>query len=241
MKTIYQLLILFLLPCLYISCNSNPEKKTKPIVVETNKKEIEVNNNNIHQQKQELEFVEYNDDGDYFLLIAKKGGKTTSFINDNTDDRSLLRGDKVEITWQNKTIYIAGDGDTPEQAESIVSIKKIADGNVSKFRKNYEKKLKYNWVGENEYSGGYLDKLYLVVEYYIANSKNELLRLQVDRKDDLTYSIEQQTRGDKEYTVLGIATESERATNTIQWLYFENATQILYEYDLPNDRLVEFK
>jgi len=224
--------------CLCISCNSNPGKKTGPIVVETNIKEPEVDHN--RQQKEILEFVEYNDDGDYFLLMAKKERQIRSFINDN-DDRTLLRGDTIEITWQDKTIYMAGDGDAPEQAQSIVSIKKIADGNVSKFRKSYSKKLNYNWVGENEYTSSYLDKLYLVVEYYIANSKNQLLQLHIGKKEDLSYSIERQTRADKEYTVVGIATESEHATNTIQWLYFENANQILYEYDLPNDRLVEFK
>ena len=164
------------------------------------------------------------------------------FINDKNEDRSLLKGDIVEIKWYNDTIYIVGDGETPEIAEWIVSIKKIRDGNVSIFRKNYKNQLKYNWSKENDYSQSYLDNLYVIVENYIANSKNEMIKSCVLRKEQLEYSIEEQTRNGQEYTVLGIAVVFEHRVNTIQWLYYKHGEfNKLYEYDLANEKLIEFE
>ncbi|MDO7743050.1 MAG: hypothetical protein MUP99_04725, partial [Pedobacter sp.] len=79
-----------------------------------------------------------------------------------------------------------------------------------------------------------------IVEYYVANSQNELLKLQITNRNDLSYSIEAQTRADKEYTMIGIATEFEHKINVVQWLYFDSTSDLLYEYDLPNDQLKEF-
>ena len=187
-----------------------------------------------------MEFVEYNDDGDYFLAVAKKEDSLFSFINDETEDRSLLRGDIIDVAWEAATVEIAGDGDTQQQSEKIISMVKVKEGNVSKFRKHYQKKLTYTWSEEEKYSTYYLDKLYLLVEYYIANSKNDLLKMHVKNRDQLTYSIEEQSRNNKEYILIGISTTSAHHVNTIQWLYLEKAENILYEYDLPNDRLIEF-
>ncbi len=203
------------------------------------KKEIEV------QEKiniDTLSFLDYNDDGDYMLLNAKKGNDYYGFINDKNDDRSYLKGDLIEIKWKNDTIYIAGDGETPEIADWIISTRKIIDGNVSIFRKTYKKQLKFNWSKENNYSQGYLDKLYLLVEDYIANSKVETIKLSIKNKDQLEYSIEQQNRNGEEYTVLGISYIFEHKLITLKWLYYENGDRPkLYEYDLPNDELIELK
>ena len=176
------------------------------------------------------------------LLNAKKGNDFYGFINDKNDDRSYLKGDLIEIKWKNDTIFIAGDGETPEIADWIISTKKIKDGNVSIFRNTYKKQLKFNWSKENNYSASYLDKLYLLVEDYIANSKVETIKLSIKNKDQLEYSIEQQTRNGEEYTVLGIYYIFEHKLNTLKWLYYENGDRPkLYEYDLPNDKLIEFK
>ena len=175
------------------------------------------------------------------LLNAKKGNDIYGFINDKNGDRSYLKGDLIEIKWKKDTIYIAGDGETPEIAEWIISTKKIIDGNVSIFRKTYKKQLKFNWSKENNYSPSYLDKLYLLVEDFIVNSKVETIKLSIKNKDQLEYSIEQQSRNGKEYTVLGISYIFEHKLNTLKWLYYENENQRLYEYDLPNDKLIELK
>ena len=68
---------------------------------------------------------------------------------------------------------------------------------VSDFRKNYGKEIYYNYSGDFNYSQKYLEELYLKVEYYIANSKNELLKNIITNKDRLEYSVEQQQRNEK--------------------------------------------
>lgn len=85
------------------------------------------------------------------------------------------------------------------------------------------------------------NELYLIAEYYIANSKNELLRTIILNKEKVEYSVEQQQRNGKEYTVLGVGTVSEGSVTKAQWLYYDAENKILYEYDLPNDELVVFE
>ncbi|WP_235992210.1 hypothetical protein [Taishania pollutisoli] len=188
-----------------------------------------------------FEFVSYNDNGDYMLLNAKKENQLYGFINDNNDDRSLLRGDVCEIQWKEDTIYIAGDGERPELADWVISIRKIKDGKSSAFRKTYKKELLYHYRSdETDYSESYLDELYLLVEYYIANSTNTLIRSAVENREQLEYSIEEQVKNNRSYTVFGIGSTSEHSFHPVQWLYYDNEKDLLYEYDLPADKLVKF-
>lgn len=188
-----------------------------------------------------LEFIDYNDNGDYMLLNAKKGNTLYSFINDKNDDRSLLRGDQIEINWKWDTIYIAGDGETPELAEWLISVRKVKDGNVSVFRKTYNKQIAYYWSEDCDFSADFKDKLYSLVEYYLANSGNELVKMHIKSKDDLIYSIEQREQNGKEYIVLGVSNDMKDHTSIIQWLYYNPNTDKLYEYDLGKDKLKEFR
>lgn len=115
------------------------------------------------------------------------------------------------------------------------------DSKVANFRKNYGKEIYYNYSGDFNYTQSYLDELYLIAEYYIANSKNALLKNIIENKDRLEYSVEQQQRNNKEYTVLGIGTVTEGRVTKAQWLFYDAENKILYEYDLPNDELVVFE
>lgn len=222
-----------------ISCSPGPEKnKDKKIVRKKEIQQIAVEKDPL--QRDTIEFVSYNDDFDYSQLNGKKGKEEISYINDQNNDRSFLRGDLIAIEYKNDSIYIAGDGGTPQNAEWIVSAKKIKDGKVSKFRKEYDKPIKYHYSKENEISSTYLDHLYKLAEYYIANSKKDLIKLFVKNRNALAYSVEKQTKENKEYYVLGIYTESEHKINTFQWLYIDPETDMIYEYDLPNDKLIKF-
>lgn len=235
MKEAFAALIL----TLCFSCTS-PEPKNQP-QEKTNTKtipQIKAKKDSIKQDT--IEFVSYNDNFDYTQLNGRKGKEEIDFVNDNNNDRSFLRGDLIAIEWKNDTIYIAGDGETPQIAQWIVSAKKIKDGNVSTFRKEYRKPIKYHYSKEDEISDSYLEHLHDLAEYYIANSKNDLVKLFLKDKIDLAYSVEKQTRENKEYYVLGIYTESEHKINTFQWLYIDPETDKVYEYDLPNDRLIYF-
>ena len=240
---IKRFIIICILPLnICTSCHSDSVKAPGHVVLAPEKK-ISLPKETlaaIPQQRITVEFIGYNDDGDYELFNARKGSENYSFVNAANEKRTLLRGDLVELTWQKDTIYMAGDGDLPQEAKRIVSATKVKDGKVSEFRKGYQKELKYYIVEADKYSKSYLDKLYLIVEYYVANSQNELLKLQITNRNDLSYSIEAQTRADKEYTMIGIATAFEHKTNVVQWLYFDSTSDLLYEYDLPNDQLIKF-
>jgi len=228
---------LFLIFC--SSCTPTESKKQSTDEPETEiVRQIAAKKDSLKQDT--IEFVSYNDNFDYSQLNGKKEKEEITFVNDKNNDRSFLRGDIVAVEWKNDSIYIAGDGETPQNAQWIVSAKKIKDGNVAKFRKDYGKQLKYLVSKENQLSESYLDHLYQLVEYYIANSKKDLVKLSVKNKEDLAYSIEKQTKDNKEYYVLGIYTESEHKINTFQWIYIDPENDKIYEYDLPNDRLRYF-
>jgi hypothetical protein len=80
------------------------------------------------------------------------------------------------------------------------------------------------------------------VEYYIANSKQELIIAHIeDASTEFMYSIEERERDDIQYTVIGISNHFESNKNTFQWLFFEIDKGIVYEYDLINDELIEFE
>lgn len=231
--------IAFLFLAFLISC-TQAETKNKPVDKPRTgpARQIVTQNDSLHRDT--IEFVSYNDDFDYSQLNGKKGKQEISFINDKNNDRSFLRGDFIAIEWKHDPIYIAGDGDTPQNAEWIVSAKKIKDGNVSKFRKAYDKPIKYHYSKEEEISDSYLGHLYDFAEYYMANSKKGLIKLSIKNKDQLAYSIEKQKKENKDYYVLGIYTESEHTINTFQWLYIDPETNKIYEYDLANDQLIYF-
>lgn len=185
-------------------------------------------------------FISYNDDGDYSLLNARQQGQEVQFVNNLSEERNLLRGDVIEIRWKQDTLTVAGDAEPGFPADVLLSLTKIKDGKVSQFRRLYKEPLSYHWSPEYDYSQSYLDKLYLMVEYYIANSRNTLLKSLISGKSPISYSVEQQQREGTEYTVLGIAGSEEHHKVTVQWLFYDREKEILYEYDLANDRLHYF-
>lgn len=157
MKTVFKLIIFFFV---LQSCDNktvlNKEKhKTQETKINTDKA-----NKKSELYTDTFEFEYYDDNGDYTWLSAKKDHVKYDFVNDNNTQRNLLRGDVCEITWEKDTIYIAGEGEIPKIENWLVSIKKIKDGNVSKFRKDYKKELKYYYSDEG-YTQSTLDDLYL--------------------------------------------------------------------------------
>ncbi|GGI52227.1 hypothetical protein GCM10011425_34390 [Mucilaginibacter galii] len=224
-----------------LSCKTAPPKNKTTVAPDTVvKSAVPKKAHSPTEQRAQMEFVNYNDDGDYFLLFARKADSTYSFIY-NDEDRSLNRGDLIEVKWKKGIIEIAGDGDAPADADITTTVTKVSDGAVSKFRNSYGKQIKYIRPESESYSTSYLDKIYKVVEYYLANTKVPLLQQIIDKKEALSYSVEQQTKNSREYTMIGISTTNEHNVNTVQWLYFDGEHEILYEYDLPKDELVLFR
>ncbi|MDQ0639996.1 hypothetical protein QF042_003561 [Pedobacter sp. W3I1] len=89
-----KLILNILLACALLSCHSGKEKSPKAHLPKTAAHEIRQHQKTASKPMphQLMEFVKYNDDGDYFLVTAKKGDSLFTFINES-DDRSLLRGD----------------------------------------------------------------------------------------------------------------------------------------------------
>lgn len=187
------------------------------------------------QSKEVLEFINYNDDVDYMLLIAKKGRTHYSFINDNNDKRDLLRGDLVEIQWKEDTIYIAGDGETPELAEWVVSIQKVKNGSLSNFRKAYKRPIHYSWCEECDFTPDFQTKLQTLTEYYLANSGNESLKSTIRNQEDLVCSFEKRDRNGREFIAISISNKED--TGSIQWLYYSLTMDMLFEADQSTNKL----
>ncbi|MBE8719602.1 hypothetical protein [Sphingobacterium pedocola] len=179
--------------------------------------------------QQEMEFVEYNDDGDYYMLLAKDKDSMHYFVNNVIEDRSLNQGDVIRIIWENGTISIAGDGETPAPAEIVTAIKKINDGKVSQFRKFYKKQLTYVPNEKEKYSAYYADKIYRSIEYYVVNTVNEDVKKAISAKDDIMYSISEEKRNARSFLVATISVAGKRLP--IEWLYIDQENGKLYEWD----------
>ena len=240
--------IKYLLPAILLSglaaCRSKPPKAAErsKSLIDSNSGQTthRPSSGTIANQSANLNFIEYLDDGDYFQLLAEKNKDTFVFINDIDSGRALLRGDHIQVKYKDSTLTVAGDNDSPMPASILVSIKKTGDGPVSLFRKGYGKKLKYTWPADKEYSSSYLDKIYLITEYYLSKTKNPLLQMAIRNRQELTYSIEPHERNHQHYTMIGIAPVGPNGSLVVQWLYIAEDTNRLYEYDLPEDKLLPF-
>ena len=200
----------------------------------------------IHKEyKDIIEFDAYNDNYDYMYLYGKIENSDICLIykwqGHDTGKYHFNKGDLIEITWKMDSIWIAGDGERLDYAEWAMDAKKVKDGKTTQFLKNYTKPIAYiNY--DVEYTDSHMDDITNKVEYYIANSKNKLVIAHIkDPSTEFIYSIEERERNDKHYTVIGIANNFESHLNTIQWLFIELNSSVLYEYDLVNDKLIEFK
>lgn len=190
----------------------------------------------------EVEYTDYDDNGDYNLFTIKKDKQTVALHTNFEGADKFYRGDILEITWKIDSTYSAGDGEKLDFTPWLIKARKVKDGSVSQFKKKYKKPIKYYWAEEEEYSASFKDYLYTLVEYYLANSKKELVKANLQNPDtNLVYSIESGDKNGQSYTILGISNEFENHTSIIQWLYLDTETRKLYEYDLPNDQLIEFK
>lgn len=70
-----------------------------------------------------LEFIEFNDDGDYYLCFVKKNRDTIGLIYDGA--YNFVRGDEIAINWKMDSIRYAGDSEVPDYTEFLVAAKRI--------------------------------------------------------------------------------------------------------------------
>lgn len=188
-------------------------------------------------------FVEWNDDGDYFLFHVRKENRPISLVYEDRVDQQpdFLRGDTLAIQWKMDSIWIAGDGDRPDFKERLVGVKKIKDSKIVAFRKKYAKPIRYWYEKDASYTDDFKNHLYLLVEYYIAYSRQPLVLMHLEMPEtEFVYSIGERDEKGRHYIVLGLSNDQGTHSNIIQWLYLDSETHLLYEYDLANDTLIPF-
>lgn len=194
------------------------------------------------QYADEVEYVDYDANGDYALFTIKKGNEVVVLQTNFEGSDRFNRGDVLKITWKMDSTFIAGEGEKLDFTEWLINAEKVKDGKVSLFKKKYNKPIKFYWAEGEEYTKDFKDYLYTQVEYYLANSKKDLVKVHLQNPDtQFVYSIEDLQKDGRSYTVLGISNEFENRTSIIQWLYLDSENRKLYEYDLPNDKLIEFR
>ena len=189
-----------------------------------------------------FEYIDLNDEGDDVFIDLKKNDTLFPMIDNELYGKlnDWARGDLYQIDWQIDTMRPAGDETQLWVEYFAVKTTKIKDGNVSLFRKKYTKPLKYTVDDSDGYTNFTLDWIYRNVEYFLANSKQELIiSLINDPSSDISYSIEEETIKEQQYIKIGISNEIESHTSVLQWIYLNGIK--LYEYDLANDKLIEFK
>ncbi|VXA96524.1 conserved exported hypothetical protein [Flavobacterium sp. 9AF] len=243
--------ILFLLLLSIISCHTketNDTNQKKELTIDaTQTKKLENNKTiaNLNKIKTDtVTFVSLNFDFDYSQLIFKKNSKEESVIYDLFQNKknNFNRGDILEIKTKLDTIYIAGDGETLDYSDWLIEVRRIKEGKLTLYKNSNRPPLKYFLTEENDFSETYLNFIYSSVEYYLANSKKELVLTTIDNKNNsIIFSIENSVRDNKNYLMIGLSNDLEDHLATFQWLFIDIENNTIYEYDLPNDELILFE
>lgn len=136
MKPIIVLLLLSLLACNNPNNSQQPASKNDSVTTFTVTTPLRPGENIVLNQPytDTLEFIKFNDDGDYYLCFVKKNTDTIGLIYDS--EYHFVRGDKIAITWKMDSIRYAGDSEVLDYTAFLVAAKRIkgltlTDKNIS--------------------------------------------------------------------------------------------------------------
>ncbi|WP_313189128.1 hypothetical protein [Sphingobacterium sp.] len=195
------------------------------------------------QVKDTLIFKEYNDDGDIALFFVQEGKKSWQlvFMAKKEPSKDLLRGDIIEVLWKVEEIKNI-DGDLMEINQVLLDYTKLKDGKVHAFRRTYPNLLQYVKSPDLQLTDAFLAYLSAYLEYYLAYSNQPLIKEILKEKDQakMIYQIDEITFEGRPYMVIGLGTDNDNKQNILEWLYVDNENRKLYEYDIINQRLIEF-
>lgn len=195
------------------------------------------------QVKDTLIFKEYNDDGDIALFFVQEGKKSWPMVfkAKKEPSKDLLRGDIIEVLWKVEEIKNI-DGDLMENNQVLLDYSKLKDGKVHALRRTYPNLLKYVKYPDLQLTDAFLAYLSAYLEYYLAYSNQPLIKEILKEKDQakMIYQIDEITFEGRPYMVIGLGTDNDNKQNILEWLYVDNENRKLYEYDIINQRLIEF-
>jgi|SRR5690606_14292911 len=195
------------------------------------------------QVKDTLVFKEYNDEGDIALFFVQEGNKSWPmvFMAKKEPSKDLLRGDIIEVLWKEEEIKNI-DGDLMEINQVLLDYTKLMDGKVHALRSTYPNLLQYAKSPDLQLTDAYLAYVTAYLEYYLSYSNQPLIKEILKKKDQakMIYQIDEITFEDRPYMVIGLGTDQDNKQNILQWLYIDNENRKLYEYDIINQRLIEF-
>ena len=187
-------------------------------------------------------FLELQEGGDIEPIIVKNGEQRLTFVYqpDSFVELNLLRGDSILINWEERDLELAGDTGTVRE-KVVTKILKIKDSKILDFRSKYGKELVFQYPMDSNYTETFKDYLYNWVEYYLTISKTLPVEdLIIDKSNTIYYSIEDAEKNGRSYTLIGIGIKASPENSSIlQWLYLDNESHRMYEYDLGKDELIE--
>lgn len=187
-------------------------------------------------------FLELQEGGDIEPIIVKNGEQRLTFVYqpDSFVELNLLRGDSILINWEERDLELAGDTGTVRE-KVVTKILKIKDSKILDFRSKYGKDLVFQYPMDSNYTETFKDYLYHWVEYYLTISKTLPVEdLIIDKSNTIFYSIEDAEKNGRSYTLIGIGIKASPENSSIlQWLYLDNESHQMYEYDLGKDELIE--
>ena len=190
-----------------------------------------------------LVFKEFNDDGDIALFFVQEGKKSWPMVfrAEKVPSIDLLRGDTVEVIWKAMEIRNI-DNDLMDINQVLLDYSKLKDGKVHALRRTYPNILQYVKSPNLNLTDSYLAYLTDYLEYYLAYSKQPLIKEILKEKENtkMFYQIDEITFEDRPYMVIGLGISQDNKQNILQWLYIDNENRKLYEYDIINQKLKEF-
>jgi hypothetical protein len=87
-----------------------------------------------------------------------------------------------------------------------------------------------------------------LISYYVRKSKNELIVSALESKDNLDWQFDQTIKNDSTQFYIykiGVHVTEEDGSNprfsSCGWVYLDSVKRKLYEYDLPNEQLIEWR
>ncbi len=180
-----------------------------------------------------LEYIDYNDDGDYSFFVVRKNNKNFRLLDGRTDRETypgLNRGDKIEIQWKIDSVLVGADSENWEMIEWVISINGIEDGKLSTFRKINKKSIVYTFI--DDFSDIGKRDFKKEIEYFLANTTDEnILQCLSNENGEILVYISSYRSEYEEYT-RGVPSIMARIENHNQDELFRLGIE--FEYDGEN-------